>query len=85
VSVREVKFKVNESKTDGNRGVESVPTIMVDGPPIDIERKRQLVKKLTNVAVEVYGIPHIVVLIRENPPENVGVEGELIADRKKID
>jgi 4-oxalocrotonate tautomerase len=56
---------------------------MVDGPPIDIERKRQLVKKLTDVAVEVYGIPHIVVLIRENPPENVGVEGQLIADRKK--
>ncbi len=60
-----------------------MPTIMVDGPPIDVERKRRLVKKLTDVAVEVYGIPHIVVLIRENPPENVGVEGQLIADRKK--
>jgi len=60
-----------------------MPTIMVDGPPIDVERKRQLVRKLTEVAVEVYGIKHIVVLIRENPPENVGVEGQLIADRKK--
>jgi len=60
-----------------------MPTIMVEGPPIDVERKRQLVRKLTDVAVEVYGIEHIIVLIRENPPENVGVEGQLIADRKK--
>jgi len=60
-----------------------MPTIMVEGPPIDVERKRQLVKKLTEVAVEVYGIKHITVLIRENLPENVGVNGQLIADRKK--
>jgi len=42
-----------------------------------------LVKGLTAVAVEVYGIKHITVLIRENPPENVGVSGQLLADRKK--
>jgi len=60
-----------------------MPTIMVEGPPIDVERKRQLVKKLTEVAVEVYGIKHITVLIRENLPENVGVNGQLMADRKK--
>lgn len=61
-----------------------MPTIMVEGPPIkEIERKRQLVKKLTDVAVEIYGIKHIVVLIRENAPENVGVEGQLIIDRHK--
>jgi 4-oxalocrotonate tautomerase len=57
---------------------------MVEGPPIpEIERKRQLVKKLTEAAVEIYKIEHIVVLIRENAPENVGVNGELIADRIK--
>ncbi|MBL7075721.1 tautomerase family protein [candidate division KSB1 bacterium] len=61
-----------------------MPTITVDGPKIqDIELKRQLVKKLTEVAVEVYRIEHIVVLIRENAPENVGVNGQLIADRPK--
>ena len=59
-----------------------MPTIMVDGPPIkEIDRKRQLVKKLTEAAVEIYKIEHIVVLIRENAPENVGVNGQLIADR----
>ena len=60
-----------------------MPTIMVEGPPIDVERKRRLVKKLTEAAVEVYRIEHITVLIRENPPENVGVGGQLLVDRKK--
>jgi 4-oxalocrotonate tautomerase len=60
-----------------------MPTIRVEGPQIDVERKRQLVKKLTEIAVEVYGIKHITVLIQENPPENVGVDGQLLADRKK--
>jgi len=60
-----------------------MPVIRVDGPRIDLEQKRQLVKKLTDVAVEVYGIEHIIVLIRENPPENVGLGGQLLADRDR--
>jgi len=56
---------------------------MVEGPKIEVEKKRQLVKKLTEAAVEVYGIEHITVLIRENPPENVGINGELLVDRKR--
>jgi 4-oxalocrotonate tautomerase len=60
-----------------------MPTIMVEGPPMDIEWKRELVKKLTEAAVEVYRIGHITVLIRENPPENVGLGGQLLADRKR--
>jgi len=58
-----------------------MPTIVVDGPPINIEQKRQLVKRFTETAMEVYRIEHITVLIRENPPENVGVNGQLIADK----
>ena len=42
-----------------------------------------LVKKLTEIAIEVYKIEHIIVLIRENPPENVGINGQLLADPKK--
>ena len=60
-----------------------MPVIQVDGPPLDIEKKRRLVKELTEVAVNIYGIPHISVLIRENQPENVGADGKLIADRRK--
>jgi 4-oxalocrotonate tautomerase len=60
-----------------------MPTILVDGPPISVEQKRELVKRLTEVAVKVYRIEHITVLVRENPPENVGVNGQLLADRRK--
>jgi 4-oxalocrotonate tautomerase len=61
-----------------------MPTITIDGPPIkEVERKRELVKRLTEVAIGIYKIEHIVVLIRENQPENVGVNGQLIFDKKK--
>ncbi|MCD6368770.1 MAG: tautomerase family protein [Thermoproteales archaeon] len=60
-----------------------MPTIIVEGPKIDVEKKRELVRRLTEVAEEIYGIKHIVVLIKENPPENVGVEGKLLIDRVK--
>lgn len=59
-----------------------MPTITVDGPRIgDIELKRQLVKKLYDAAYEIYGIEHIIVLIRENSPQNVGINGQLLVDR----
>ncbi len=62
-----------------------MPTIQIDGPPIPIEQKRQLVAKLSDAAAEVYGVAkeHMIVLIRENAPENVGVGGQLLADRLK--
>jgi len=41
------------------------------------------VKELTEAAVKVYRIEHISVLIRENPPENVGVGGRLPVNRRK--
>ena len=62
-----------------------MPMITVEGPILpDIEKKRDLAKRLTDVAVGVYGIEHITVLIKENPPENVSVGGKLIIDRLKL-
>ena len=59
-----------------------MPLITVEGPKIkDVAMKRELVKKLHDAAVSVYKIEHIIVLIHENSPENVGVDGELVADR----
>jgi 4-oxalocrotonate tautomerase len=60
-----------------------MPTIVVDGPPLEVEKKRQLVKGLTEAAIEVYGSIPITVLIKENPAENVGVNGELLIDKRK--
>ena len=61
-----------------------MPNVMIDGPPVDIEKKRVLTKEITDVASRVYGLPPmaIVVVIRENPGENVSVGGCLICDRQ---
>ncbi len=62
-----------------------MPTITVEGPPVTMEKKRLLVKSLTEAAEAAYDdIPTdaFIVLIRENSAENVGVGGELLADRR---
>jgi len=62
-----------------------MPIIIINGPPIEkIEKKRILVRDLTDAAVQAYGLPKekIQVLIKENWPENVGTGGELLSDRK---
>ena len=62
-----------------------MPNITIEGPKIkDIEVKRNLVKELTDAAEKAYALPGqvIVVLIKENLPDNVGVGGQLISDRK---
>jgi len=64
-----------------------MPNITIDGPPLtdlDLETKRTLVKEITDAALKAYRLPKeaMVVVIKENPPENVGVGGILIVDRK---
>lgn len=62
-----------------------MPTINVEGPLIeDMDKKRVLVQKITDAAARAYGLPKevMIVLIKENPPQNVGVGGKLIADRE---
>ncbi|MHA1290726.1 MAG: 4-oxalocrotonate tautomerase DmpI [Candidatus Thorarchaeota archaeon] len=61
-----------------------MPTIIVEGPFISIEMKRELVMRMTEVATDVFGIPQIIVLIKENPPENVGIDGQLLVDRREL-
>ena len=62
-----------------------MPYIAVEGPFInDMDKKRQLVLEMTKAAAKCYGLPEetIVVVIRESLPENVGVGGKLIKDRR---
>ncbi len=63
-----------------------MPFISIEGPIFkDIAKKRELAKELTDAAIKAYDLPResIVVIIRENLPENVGVGGTLVIDRKK--
>lgn len=62
-----------------------MPIITIEGPPIkDIDVRRALVEELTQAAVTAYQMPaeKIIVMIRENSPDQVAVGGVLIADRK---
>ena len=62
-----------------------MPNITVEGPKINDVEVKMLVKEITESAVKAYKLPKdvIVVVIKENFPENVGVGGELIIDRIK--
>lgn len=48
-----------------------------------MEKEQGLVRQLTEVVEDAYELPReaITVLIQEYPKENIGVAGELIADR----
>jgi len=65
-----------------------MPSVILEGPAIkDIETRRTLVKELTDSVSRAYGLPKgtIVILIKENSPENVSVGGQLIVDRLRSD
>jgi 4-oxalocrotonate tautomerase len=62
-----------------------MPTVTIEGPKIDdVGTKRVLVKEITDALERAYKIPRAayVVVLKENPPENVGVGGTLIIDRR---
>jgi 4-oxalocrotonate tautomerase family enzyme len=61
-----------------------MPNVTVEGPLIkDLDTKRSLTREITDALERAYKLPRqaYVVTIRENPPENVCVGGELICDR----
>lgn len=63
-----------------------MPNVIIDGPKIEeIDVKRTLIKEITNAVEKAYKLPRqaFVVTIKENPPENVGVGGELVIDKFK--
>ena len=65
-----------------------MPIVHVDGPHVtDVDRKRAFVRTVTEAASTLFDLPTstIVVLIKENDPENVGVGGELVIDRSSSD
>ncbi|UOD35710.1 tautomerase family protein [Deferribacteraceae bacterium V6Fe1] len=62
-----------------------MPIISVEGPKVeDINKKREFIADVTKVAADFFEMPQesIIVLLKENEPQNVGVGGKLIADKK---
>ncbi|PLX98502.1 MAG: 4-oxalocrotonate tautomerase [Desulfuromonas sp.] len=61
-----------------------MPVITIEGPPVeDIKQRRDMVEAITTAAARTYGMAKekIIILIRENSPDQVAVGGELISDR----
>ena len=62
-----------------------MPNITIDGPKLeDLDVKRILMKEITESIEKAYKIPkeHIIIVIKENRPDNVSVAGTLISDRR---
>ena len=62
-----------------------MPTVIIEGPPLPVGRKRRLVAALTRVVSKAYDWPteKLIVVIHENGDENVARGGVLLCDRKR--
>lgn len=60
-----------------------MPVITLEGSKLTKEQKSKLVKELTSVSSNIMNTPEqaFFVLIKENKKENIGVGGQLLADR----
>jgi 4-oxalocrotonate tautomerase family enzyme len=85
--ISQINRKLHVLKTsDDYQGGVQMPNATIEGPKIeDVGIKRVLVKEITDALEKAYKLPRQVytVLIKENPPENVGSGGRLILDRKE--
>ncbi len=62
-----------------------MPVITIAGNDgIEIEKKREMVKKVSEVVAEAYDLPieAITVLVQAYPQESIGVAGQLLSDRQ---
>ncbi len=62
-----------------------MPVITIGGNnTITIEKKREMVKKVSEVVAEAYDLPieAITVLVQGYDKEDIGVAGELLSDRE---
>jgi 4-oxalocrotonate tautomerase len=59
-----------------------MPVIVFEGTRMDLEKKRELIRELTDTAVRVTGVgaPAFIVYIHENEQDNIGVGGELLTE-----
>jgi len=62
-----------------------MPTVIIEGPRINLSRKRSLIQKLTALVASAYDWPleNIVVILRENPDETVARGGRLLIDGRR--
>ncbi|HJC23175.1 MAG TPA: tautomerase family protein [Candidatus Eisenbergiella merdavium] len=61
-----------------------MPVITLEAAKLTKEQKQALTKEFTETAARITGLPEagFYVFIKENEPDNVGVGGQLLSDRK---
>ena len=59
-----------------------MPVVIVESNKINIEKKRELVKSITEITAKIYELPEntVTVLIKELERENIGVSGKLLSE-----
>ena len=62
-----------------------MPTIFFYGPKMEKEKKKEMIRSFTETASSLTGIDKsaFVVYLQESNPENVGVGGILLEERRK--
>ena len=62
-----------------------MPVITIEAGTLTKEQKAQLARELTASASRIMGVPEqaFIAVIRENSPENIGVGGVLLSERRK--
>ena len=63
-----------------------MPIAIIEGPPVDIDIRRRLVKEITEAMYHAYrdkdvSMEELITIVRENPPELVTRAGEPVSDR----
>jgi 4-oxalocrotonate tautomerase len=59
-----------------------MPIIIFEGGKMDLDKKKELIRELTDTAVRITGIgaPAFTIYIHENEHDNIGVGGELLTE-----
>ena len=59
-----------------------MPVITFEGTKMEMDKKKELIRELTEASVKVTGIgaPAFTIYIHENEHDNIGVGGELLTD-----
>jgi len=62
-----------------------MPTVIIEGPPLAIQRKRRLAEAVTRLVAQAYDWPeeNVILVLHENPDQNVARGGRLLKDRSR--
>lgn len=60
-----------------------MPVIIVESNKLDLDKKREYIKKLTEITAEIYNLPEaaVTILLKENESDNIGVGGDLLSEK----